>query len=149
MKTKEKIKKHHDECEMYKKVFKHGPWHFESNREEWEYKGMPCLAVRQPRSGHWCGYVELSPGHKYYGIDDREAFGLSLGHGGITYGRFCEGNVCHISDNEKLYWLGFDCSHSWDIRPGDGYFDDYRSSYKDILYVKRHVEEMVEELLND
>lgn len=164
--TQETIDKHNELCEESKKKFGPGPWNKEPNRHEWKYKGMQCLALRQPTSGHWCGYVGLKPGHKYYGIPDSlpwdeknksrvDAFSLPFGHGGVTYGQFCNGFVCHINDNEDespLFWLGFDCAHSGDYTPmSASYREGWREyeTYKNFDFIKRETEKMVEELLED
>lgn len=162
--TLEKIAEYNSECELNKAKWPTGPWTNEPNRVEWEHAGMTCLALRHPQMGHWCGYVGLRPGHKYYGIpesyrdlEDEEgervteavcAYNLSHGHGGVTYGRFCEGIVCHIVDNEdeRLYWLGFDCAHAGDLSPSRDNMMGFDDTYKDIEYVKSEVNKMAEEL---
>ena len=163
--TEEQIQAFNNECEKNKKSWPPGPWNNEPNRVEWEHAGFRCLALRQPQSGHWCGYVGLPKGHKHYGIPDSVpyydddgneikdrqvvAFELSYGHGGVTYGRFCQGDVCHISDNEELYWLGFDCAHSGDLTPSTLIYAPNLAkygTYKTIGYVKQCVNEMAEEL---
>ena len=146
--TQERIDEHHAECEENKKKWDDGPWQNEPHRVEWEHSGFRCLALRQPSSGHWCGYVGLPEGHEYYNHED--PFRLSYGHGGVTYGEMCSGNICHLSDGEKLYWLGFDCAHGGDYTPINhalGFRPMYEyETYKDINYVKRETNRMAEEL---
>ena len=161
--TQQQIDEFNKVCEANKKKWPKGPWTNEPNRVEWEHSGFRCLALRQPNSGHWCGYVGLKPGHKYYGIPDSVshydedgneienqptcAYDLPFGHGGVTYGRFCEGNVCHISEGEKLFWLGFDCAHAYDFQPADhDWMNSESNIYRDIEYVKNRVNVMAEEL---
>lgn len=62
----------------------------------------------------------------------------------------CEDNVCHLSDGEKLYWLGFDCAHAGDYRPADHKYGGGIDSevYRDLDYVVRQVNVMAEELAN-
>lgn len=115
--TDAEIKAHHESCERYKKEFGPGPWTAEPNRVELlTPAGLPGLALRQDWSGHWCGYVGIKPGHRYYG---QQYNGLDYGHGGTTYASFCRGNVCHKSNDEgeKIFWLGFDCAHAGDRAP--------------------------------
>lgn len=50
-------------------------------------------------------------------------------HGGITFSDFChtEGDesksICHIErpDEPRVWWLGFDCAHAWDVTPQMNY----------------------------
>lgn len=100
----------------------------EPDKVQWpdEATGLPCLAVRHPELGHWCGYVGVAPGHPLYGIDYGEPIdpaerarcaeedGTSAwefdrpesvldAHGGITFaGKCTDGadpsrHVCHIA----------------------------------------------------
>ena len=45
-----------------------GPWNGEPDKVQWQDQqtGMPCLAVRHPESGHWCGYVGVDPDHPHF-----------------------------------------------------------------------------------
>jgi hypothetical protein len=125
-----------------------GPWTSEPDKEQWtdEATGLPCLIVRHPRSGHLCGYVGVPEGHMFFeqGYEDDRIDA----HGGITFGGFCtegeraETGVCHIvepGENDRVWWLGFDCAHCGDLSPA---YQDRRFSsleydtYKDVPYVK-------------
>ena len=44
-----------------------GPWQQEPDRVEFRHPGLPCLLVRHPRLGVWCGYAAVPPGHALYG----------------------------------------------------------------------------------
>jgi hypothetical protein len=46
-----------------------GDWMGEPDKAQWPdpSTGLPCLAVRN-RFGVWCGYVGVSPGHRYYQV---------------------------------------------------------------------------------
>lgn len=123
-----------------------GPWAGEPDRIEWRTQGVVGLMVRHSRSGHWCGYVGVEPGHPWHGkrYDDVDADV----HGGLTYAEHCEGNVCHVpaeGEPEHLFWLGFDCAHSGDrshfaTEHLDGAF--FRGVYRDVAYVRREVERL-------
>ncbi len=127
-----------------------GPWVEEPDRVEWQHGGFACLMVRQPVPGHWCGYVGVEPGHPWHGkdwdhIDARV-------HGGITYARECEGDVCHVPEPgkpEHLWWIGFDCAHCDDLRPGDarlGYSLLTRgATYKTRAYVQLETRTLAEQ----
>ena len=39
-----------------------GPWDDEPDRVDFEHAGFPCLLLRNPRLGQWCGYVAVPPG---------------------------------------------------------------------------------------
>lgn len=47
-----------------------GVWQDEPDYQHWvdEETGLDCLIVRQPSSGHLCGYVGISKDHPLYGI---------------------------------------------------------------------------------
>lgn len=97
-----------------------GPWQKENDRVEFEHAGLPCLMVRQPHAGHWCGYVGLFPGHKYYKKAYQDCEDVDV-HGGLTYSNACEGHVCHTpkeGEPDDVWWLGFDCAHAYDYCPG-------------------------------
>jgi hypothetical protein len=133
-----------------------GPWDGEPDRVEWRDKRatpiLPCLIVRNGRSGNLCGYVGVPPGHPWHGKADSEAYSLDVEvHGGVTYGAACAGHVCHVAQpgESEPWWIGFDCAHSGDISPGratvlrkvgihhpDNPYDHYRS----IAYVRHEVE---------
>lgn len=124
-----------------------GPWHVEPDIERFDHLGVPCLLLRQVRSGHWCGYVAVPPGHPWHG---EEGFFYSRDdgpdvHGGITYGGACAGEVCHVprsGEPDDVWWLGFDCHHSGDLAPMDlVYWRDrgwrpFGDTYRDIDYVR-------------
>jgi hypothetical protein len=108
-----------------------------------ETTGMPCLLVRN-HSGNWCGYVGVVQGHPLFGMpysalyggddgydsyseDQRRMFGEvdNASHGGITFTSYCAPNdkehgICHLvepGENDRVWWLGFDCGHSGDAHP--------------------------------
>lgn len=75
---------------------------------EWTYKGLHCEVIQHPALGHLCGYVDLPPEHKLFGVDADELDVNIRVHGGITYANFTDtGN----------YRIGFDCAHLGDYVP--------------------------------
>lgn len=131
-----------------------GPWDGEPDKVQWkdDATGLDCLAVRHPRSGHWCGYVGVPPGHKLHGkgYDD-----VNVGvHGGLTFAEECQEadapcrGICHVAtpgEPDKLWWLGFDCAHRDDASPQDYFYArtrgypftlHARQVYRDLGYVK-------------
>lgn len=120
--TQEELKTHHDNCEAAKdnltlKGFT-GPWNNELNRLNWKAHGLDCMLVRNPVMLNWCGYVGISSDHPDFNRDYGDLEELNV-HGGLTYANLCQGNICHLSDDngEPTYWLGFDCGHFDDIAP--------------------------------
>jgi hypothetical protein len=136
-----------------KSTWGEGPWQIEPDRLEWRHAGFPCLMVRQPHTGHWCGYVGVPPGHPYHGAD-YEKPGVEV-HGGLTYARDCQGHVCHTAqpgEPEHVWWFGFDCAHAGDLSPAmrarlplDLRMDDYET-YKTVDYVQAETNRLAEQL---
>jgi len=142
--------------ELPKEEWAPGPWHDEPDRVVFEHAGYPCILNRGPL-GSWCGYVGVPEGHPWFGkrYDDVEADV----HGGLTYARPCQGDVCHAAP-EPRYWLGFDCSHYRDLVPGlEALLAESREkmgrpqvdkgkfgvTYKDVGYVRAETESLAEQ----
>jgi hypothetical protein len=126
-----------------------GEWQDEPDKRQWqdEATGLPCLAVRHKRSGHWCGYVGVSDSHPWHGVPyngctqqppcgepycDHEP-SVEV-HGGLTYSDRCQAtddesvHICHLPEPGEpadVWWFGFDCHHAWDAAPG------YAARYRD------------------
>lgn len=123
-----------------------GPWRDEVDKKQWvdDESGLPCLIVRGP-SGVWCGYVGVPEGHPLFKVeyDDigggwgdliEAAFTGGIRpkdvevdvHGGLTFSGLCapddkEHGICHVvepGENDRVWWLGFDCGHMNDVAPG-------------------------------
>lgn len=125
-----------------------GPWQDEPDRQEWKYRGLPCLAVRN-QMGSWCGYVAVPPGHPAYKkpYDDVD---VNV-HGGLTYADHCRDHICHVpapGEPDDVWWLGFDCGHSDDLVPSMKEFCKSLlwGTYKDLKYVVRETSELAEQL---
>lgn len=144
-----------------------GPWDGEPDKVQFkdEASGLPCLVKRGPM-GAWCGYVGVSEGHpafeKTYWDVDVEV------HGGLTYADHCadgpeDSSICHIPDPgepDHVWWLGFDCGHSFDLVPriaasdrrryeetGDSlWFHDGSEVYRDIAYARRQTVALARQL---
>lgn len=104
---------------MDKSSWGDGPWQQEPDRVEFRHAGLPCLLKRSDMSGAWCGYVAVPPGHPAHGVKyDNVEVDV---HGGLTYGRACEGSICHDvpqpGEPDAVWWLGFDCNHAYDYAP--------------------------------
>jgi hypothetical protein len=123
-----------------------GLWDAENDKAQWldHESGLPCLMVRNPRGGHWCGYVGVPKGHPWHGLDYTASPELDAVevHGGLTFASRCQHpedeatGVCHVvedGDDDDVWWLGFDCAHYGDCSPGYQMFD---GSYKTAEYIR-------------
>jgi len=106
-----------------------GPWDNEPDKAQWTDRttGLVCLLVRHPQHGHLCGYVGVPPGHPLHGKQYDAVLPDDMHpHGGLTFSDFCqegppESSICHVPEpgqEDRLWWLGFDCAHSDDFMPG-------------------------------
>jgi hypothetical protein len=127
-----------------------GPWQDEPDKVQWqdEATGLPCLIVRGP-SGAWCGYVGVPRPHPSYG-EDYDYVNVEV-HGDLTYAGKCQGHgrICHLveaGEDDDVWWLGFDCSHSWDFSPGYRSRMDGDETYRDQAYVAAEVENLAKQL---
>lgn len=144
-----------------------GPWMDEPDKAQWqdEQTGLPCLIVRGP-VGALCGYVGVEEGHPLFEVKGIPLIEAACGvhvNGGLTFGGFCsegrlEGEgICHVveaGENDRVWWLGFDCSHSWDVAPnshrvreGEGiHSHDPGATYKSFGFVRSQVGDLAGEL---
>jgi hypothetical protein len=98
-----------------------GPWLTEPDRIEWRTHGYPCLMLRHPDMGHWCGYVGVPPTHPLHGVGYSDRRLNVMVHGGVNYAQPCLGDACHTpwpGEPTDVWWFGFDCAHGFDRRPG-------------------------------
>lgn len=167
---KAKIVPHLQNTFIDKSTWAMGPWKKEPDKVQWTdaATGLPCLAVRHPHSGHWCGYVGVIEGHPAFGLyyddanklapeneDEYRAFDV---HFGLTYSAFCqeeenaeEQGVCHVpqpGEPEKVWWLGFDCAHYPDISPryDTGSLRKEWATYKTLGYVQKECAKLARQL---
>ena len=129
-----------------------GEWDGEPDRLQWTDKAtdMACLIVRN-RMGGLCGYVAVEHGHPLYGKSyDSDAADVEV-HGGLTYSDRCAGHICHVPEPGKpddVWWLGFDCSHAYDLSPGMLKYDppETYEEYRPIAYVQGEVTSLAKQL---
>lgn len=110
-----------------------GPWQDEPDKIHWidPDTDLDCLMVRNPSGGNWCGYVAVTEGHPFFGRDYDECHAVGDEyldvHGGLTYSDFCADTddhsrfICHVPEPgrpDRVWWLGFDCAHLFDLSPG-------------------------------
>jgi hypothetical protein len=118
--TQEAIDKHIKECARVRSTLAEGPWKHELDYELFEAHGFNCLISRNPSLFFWCGYVGIPKSHPDHG-KERDEFDDIMVHGGITYAEHCQRHICHIpkpGEADHLFWIGFDCGHSFDLAPG-------------------------------
>lgn len=127
-----------------------GPWENEPDADQFEYLGYPCLALRHPTLGHWCGYVGVPEGHPLYALDYNAAGGIVEYHfdvhGGVTYSG-PRGEMTH-------WFFGFDCGHALDYAPGLGAIGrslgfrhpEKWEIYRDLEYVRGQCRQLAEQL---
>lgn len=136
-----------------------GPWQQEPDRVDWHHAGLPCLMVRGPLTGSWCGYVGVPPSHPCYGKGYND-LDVEV-HGGLTYAAACDGErICHVpapGESDETFWFGFDTGHSWDVSPAmDARIRSYGlppssglidgTTYKDVAYVRAETEKLADQL---
>jgi hypothetical protein len=117
----------------------------EPDKEEFEYKGLKCLIVRN-HMGAYCGYVAIPIGNPLYEKEDIYDGNAIYVHGGVTFqGRQEDGGD---------WWIGFDCAHYEDFVPGFyGIFKlEYpllqeHAIYRDIEYVREQCKSMADQVL--
>ena len=146
----------HDDVD--KTAWGDGPWVDEPDKVVWvdEATNLDCMIYRN-RVGALCGYVGVGPDHPWYG-KDYDTPDVDV-HGGLTYADKCQetadeaNGICNVplpGREHDIWWLGFDCSHSFDLCPSYEAFDRERgrppiadsrfvSTYKDIDYVTAQV----------
>lgn len=132
-----------------------GAWDHEPDKVQFEAHGLPCLLHRGP-GGHWCGYVGVAEGHRYFqkNYDDVPADV----HGGLTFSEFCADTkdeshgICHVPDEgepHRVWWLGFDCAHLGDLSPKyERHFSYGDETYKSIAFVREQTIRLAEQLAN-
>ena len=141
-----------------------GEWDSEPDKVQWQdaATGLPCLAVRNQRSGNWCGYVGVAEGHKHFGQSYEEP-DVSV-HGGLTFANACHAEatpdrgICHIpgkGEPDHVWWFGFDCAHCDDYSPQDKKYEQERGypftihpeeRYRTLGYVKAECRSLAAQL---
>ncbi len=134
-----------------KSKFGAGPWCEEPDRIEWRAHGLPCLMFRNPKYGHWCGYVGVPPEHLLHAKTNARFQSVE-----VDYAEHCAGSICHVpepGEPNHIFWFGFSCSHYEDLSPGlhitiaelpDELLETL--TYRDEAYVKKMVSSLCEEI---
>lgn len=134
-----------------------GPWNNEEDHAVWVDgpTDLDCMINRGP-SGALCGYVGVGPDHPLHGMLYDHVNHLVEVHGGLTYSKACDGDICHVPEEGRehdIWWFGFDTAHFMDfapriaadmrrlyaekpeLAPPDGEYDPFPSVYRDWAYV--------------
>lgn len=112
-------------------------WETEPSFEVFTYKGLVCIIKRHPTLKHLCGYVGLWKDSPLYKVHYDKLYHLNV-HGALTFSDFFgEGDI---------WFLGFDCGHSFDYVPGSPVFSDVER-YADIEYVRSEVKSLADQVL--
>ena len=146
-----------------------GEWDDEPDKLQWpdEATGLPCLAVRHPRLGNWCGYVGVPPEHPWHGHVYEDHDGHVEVHGGLTFSNGCQPHqteadgICHMpspGEPDNVWWFGWDGAHAGDFSPGLhrkelDWLDSLRlkklaehETYRSLAYVKGECAKLAEQL---
>lgn len=137
-----------------KKDWPRGEWDDEPDKAHWinGEVNLDCLIVRGP-SGALCGYVGVPEGHPCF-QKDYDSIDVDC-HGGLTFADLCREaddpgrHICHEKEcaaNDKVWWLGFDCAHAWDVAPKYDHSFGYDSMYRSFSYVKDEVNNLAKQL---
>jgi hypothetical protein len=97
-----------------------GEWTNEPHSYQWSAFDLQCLVFRAPNLLHWCGYVGVPPGHPAFLRDYQDLPEIQV-HGGLTYSNFLERAESYVKSRThscRHWWLGFNCSHPFDLVPG-------------------------------
>lgn len=145
-------------------LWPNGPWDDEPDKMQWPDKatGLPCLAVRNPHVGNWCGYVGVPPEHPLHG-KAYSAFDADV-HGGLTFADRCDPGepeatgICHVpgaGEPHDVWWFGFDCAHYMDYSPRDVVYSQERgypftpdagAMYRSLRYVQSECRSLAKQL---
>ena len=136
-----------------------GPWQDEPDKVQWqdEATGLPCLAVRVPDTGHWCGYVGVSGGHPLFHVSYQDYDRVDVRvHGGLTFSDACSHGpedraICHVPEpgqSDDVWWFGFDCAHHMDFGPGMTIHGVRNGDYRTLAYVKEQCASLAAQLNN-
>ncbi len=132
-----------------------GPWESEPDRVEFVHRGVPCLMVRQPEFGNWCGYAGVEPGHPWHGVDrDDELLDDVQVHGGLTWAGPAKYHIQSLADPARYkghWWLGYDCAHGGDLVPmfnamGTPWLRSESTRYRDVAFVRGQCEQLADQV---
>jgi len=132
------------------KAYVDGPWTNEPDHKDFEVDGIKC-ALRRGPWGSWCGYAGVPEGHALFGKEGWEPFADLSVHGGITFHRAECPPVEGPWVKDGLWWLGFDCSHCYDLSPHDAsdpdrIFTNSERRYQPLEYAEQELRSLAKQL---
>lgn len=123
------------------------PWLIEPDYLNYKDRGFDCLILRGP-SGSLCGYVGIPVKHRACQQEIQNDLEV---HGGITFSRRGENNSHHYLKTDSgrtIHWIGFDCAHYNDMIPQlSDLLGRANGIYRDIPFVKKEIERLVDQLI--
>lgn len=110
----------------------------------YECNKFTCVIARHSSLFHYCGYVALPKGHKFYGKEGEE-IDIEV-HGGISYSDY---GLKHLIGSVffDYWWIGFDCGHFGDLLPNIHMPLLNGSEYRDFEFVKNEIQKMCDQLI--
>lgn len=122
--------------------------------KEWKHAGLDCrvyFAKMGEIKCHRCGYVRVLEKHPLFNVHYND-FGNHIDidvHGGVTFsGKF--------KDDEKGWWIGFDCAHlgdrrhpdleEWENERGMNIGIDWNAQFRDLDYVVKETNKLADAL---
>jgi hypothetical protein len=124
-------------------------WETEPDSEDFTYNGFVCKIFRDLDFKSLCGFVKIPSTMFYYRKNyDHECFSTILIHGGLTSSGYLR--AYPGLENEKGWWIGFDCGHSIDYKPGaHTYYSkaNPETMYKNFDYVRSHLKYLVDQII--
>ncbi len=131
-----------------------GDWLNEPDKAQWNSRGLICLIIRDD-DGHFYGYVGVPPNHPYYqkGHEDVNLYA----HGGMNFSGTLQleesqpeenqsGESASENANKTIWWFGFHCGHTGDLRPVVRHQDRNNPVYRNLHYVMCEIETLADQL---
>lgn len=113
----------------------------EGDFKQFTYLGMGCFAKRGPVKA-WCGYVKIPNSHPAFG-KDYESLDINV-HGGLSFSDV----TLPQYPSEKVWYIGFDCSHAGDLCPAMiEYFSPHYDVYRTLEFVESELKRVVDQLI--
>ncbi len=115
----------------------------EGDHERFEYRGLRCYIVRNPKFGYLLGYVETP-----CEIDWNTVEGIDV-HGGVSFiGQIGETYYPIEAREEKIHVVGFFCGRLFDYVPFQSELCSLdEQTYKTMRYVENECRKLADQLL--
>lgn len=97
---------------------------------------LPCVGVRMPELGHWCGYVAAN-------LTEEQTYDFDV-HGGATWNDTYPELSLSLSLPINTNWIGFDCAHVGDLVP----LYPASGTYRTADYVANELTKLTKQVIN-